>query len=736
MIHKVNWDEVCSLNNNDPNISCKKFIDTITFYLDEYAPYRKLSKKEVELLEKPWITSEILNKCHERDLLLKTISKEKDPIKLSDLKNKFKAIRNEITKDKRKGKKLHYEAYFQSNKNRTAKIWEGVRAIVNTSTSKSSNIKLMDRNHNLVSDNGIIANTFNRHFSTIGSNVGNLIPQGNGSFRDYFTLRDTNNRPFLDFSETFFLNPAVPDEVTKVIDSLNLKKSVGPMSIPTYILKLYKQFFSHYLAILINMSFETGIFPDVLKIAKVTPIHKKESKLDYLNYRPISLLSAISKIYEKLIYTRIFDYLTKNNMISSKQFGFRSKYSTIHAIISLTERIKELMDSGHYVCGIFIDLEKAFDTVNHNILCHKLNYYGLRGNINNLIQSYLTNRKQFVSIKGVNSDTMDVNCGVPQGSSLGPLLFLIYINDFRFCLKQTETGHFADDTYILYASKKLKSLEVVINSELKLVTNWLRLNRLSLNAKKTELIIFRSKRKPIYCNTYFKLNGILLKPKDSVKYLGMHIDKHLTWDTHILNLGKSLSRANGILSKLRHYSPKAVCLNVYYALFYSHLTYGACVWGLTSEKNIKKIEVLQNKCARILTFSDSRSSANPLYTSLGLLKVRDIFKFQQLNLAYDFDNNLLPDDLCQLFIRSTDMTTTNMTLGSHRNNLLKLPLVKTDHSGKKSLRFQCASVWNEFSSSTIKLNCTSSLDFNKINGSTHLKNLLKKHFKFMYTQHN
>ena len=303
-------------------------------------------------------------------------------------------------------------------------------------------------------------------------------------FSDFLTKRDVNNKPFIDPPNSFFLSPTIPDEVAKVIDSLNIKKSVGPMSIPTYILKTYKEFFSQYLSSLINLTFETGIFPDVLKTAKVTPIHKKDSLMNYLNYRPISLLSAFSKIYEKLIYTRIFDYLTKNDLISAKQFGFRSKFSTIHALSSITERIKQLMDTGHYVCGIFIDLENAFDTVNHSILCEKLNYYGLRGNVNNLIQSYLSNRKQFVSIGGVISSTLNVNCGVPQGSSLGQLLFLIYINDFKFCLNKTETGHFADDTYILYGSKKLKTMEIVINTELKLVTNWLRLNKLSLNAKK------------------------------------------------------------------------------------------------------------------------------------------------------------------------------------------------------------------------------------------------------------
>lgn len=159
-----------------------------------------------------------------------------------------------------------------------------------------------------------------------------------------------------------------------------------------------------------------------------------------------------------------------------------------HLVISLTERIKSYLDSGNIVCGIFIDLEKAFDTVNHEILCDKLKFYGLRGNINDLIKSYLSKRSQYVSINNCDSDVQNINCGVPQGSCLGPLLFLIYINDFRLCLRNTEAGHFADDTYILYHSKKLKTLETVINYELKLVSNWLRLNKLSLNSDKMELI--------------------------------------------------------------------------------------------------------------------------------------------------------------------------------------------------------------------------------------------------------
>ena len=342
----------------------------------------------------------------------------------------------------------------------------------------------MNENDELIIDPKKISNIFNDYFATLGTKVSNKIRPASGCYKDYLKKKGSDNLPLLNPPYSFFLHPSIPAEIAMIIDSLDLKKSTGPMSLPVYLLKTYKQFFSFWLAKLVNMSFEVGVFPDILKTAKVTPIHKKESKLNYMNYRPISLLSVLSKIYEKLIYLRIYGYLDKNNLIFAKQFGFRKNYSTNHALVSITERIKSMLDNGQFVCGIFIDLEKAFDTVNHEILCDKLTYYGLRGNVNNLIRSYLSNRKQYVSINGFDSELRNVTCGVPQGSSLGPLLFLIYINDFRFCLNDTESGHFADDTYILYGSKKLKTIETIVNTELKLVSNWLRLNKLSLNAKK------------------------------------------------------------------------------------------------------------------------------------------------------------------------------------------------------------------------------------------------------------
>ena len=741
VIDKVDWNNICKLDQRDPDLSFNNFYDTLNHYLDEYAPFIKVTRKELELLQKPWITAEILSKCKCRDSKLKDIAKETDPQKINSLRSEYKKLRNEITLDKRNGKKEYFISYFKKNKQKSSDIWKGIRLLVNTKSPKSSNIKLMDDQNNLINDPKKIANIFNDHFSTVGAKVDRKIPRVPGSYKRYLTKKDSDNAPFLNPPHSFFLSPAVTPEVAKIIESLDLKKSTGPMSIPMYILKIYKDFFSFWLSQLVNLSFEVGLFPSMLKFARVIPFHKKESKLNYLNYRPISLLSVFSKIFEKLIYLRIYSFLTKNNLISNKQFGFRSCYSTNHALVSITERIKSLLDSTQFVCGIFIDLEKAFDTVNHDILCDKLNYYGLRGNVNKLIHSYLTNRKQIVSINEHKSESRDITCGVPQGSSLGPLLFLIYINDFRFCLSQTETGHFADDTYILFGNKKLKTIETVMNTELKRVSTWLCLNRLSLNEGKTELIIFHSKRNIPQTEFSIKLNGKKLTPVNSVKYLGLYIDKYLSWDTHIFFLSQKLSRANGILSKLRHNAPRNVCLNVYYALFYSHLIYGCNIWGITTDENLDKIVKLQNKCVRIITFSDYDSHANPLFIDLNFLKVHDVIKLQQLKLAYEYCNNLIPQDL-RTFFNCCFETHTLTSLRSIQKGCLTIPTIKTEHSGNKSLKFQCATLWNHYMTKPIPLRAKPktyekdvihNLDMELIFNVNQFLRTLKKHFYYMYT---
>ena len=220
---------------------------------------------------------------------------------------------------------------------------------------------------------------------------------------------------------------------------------------------------------LFNFSFMTSVFSSLLKTSKLSPVFKKDSKLDYSNYRPISLLSNIDKILEKLMYKRLYIFLNNNNIIYN--FGFRQQYSTSHALINITENIRKALDDGNIGCGVFVDLQKAFDTVDHQILLAKLNHYGIRGVSNDWFKSYLSNRSQYVSINGYESGLVALNCGVPQGSVLGPLLFLLYINDLNQAIKFCKVHHFADDINLLCLSNSIKKLNKLVNADLKYPVN-------------------------------------------------------------------------------------------------------------------------------------------------------------------------------------------------------------------------------------------------------------------------
>ena len=346
------------------------------------------------------------------------------------------------------------------------------------------------------------------------------------------------------------------------------------------------------------------------------------------NYRPISLLPNINKIFEKIMYKRVYEFVEEKNILYELQFGFRTLHSTQHALTDITEDIRSAIDGNMFALGVFIDLQKAFDTVDHEILLSKLNHYGIRGVANDWFRSYLSNRKQFVRIEDADSDTASVNIGVPQGSVLGPLLFLLYINDLHFCIKYSKTRYFADDTCLLLANKSLKQLKKHMNLDLKRLYNWLVANKISLNKDKTEVVLFRHPNKKINYDLKLKLNGKNLKLTDSVKYLGVHIDSHLNWSQHIAILAPKLNRAAGMLAKIRHYVAKDTLRDIYFAIFHSILTYGAQIWGQTTNKNINRVVLIQKKALRIINFADYNTPTSKLFSDSNIIKFRDHVNIQ------------------------------------------------------------------------------------------------------------
>ena len=239
-----------------------------------------------------------------------------------------------------------------------------------------------------------------------------------------------------------------------------------------------------------NLSFSTGQYPNILKISKTIPIFKNGSRLLVSNYRPISLLSNLNKILEKIVHERIYKFLKDYQCIYSLQFGFRKKHSTNHALIDITETIRQALDNKKFACVFLLTFKKPFDTVKHDILIDKLEHYGIRGTANNWFASYLKNRSQFVSTLGFDSSTKPVAHGFPQGSVLGPLLFLIYINDLHSAIKSSKVYHFADDTNLHNIGNSPKIMQKLVNADLKILYKWLLANKISLNCDKTEIIFF------------------------------------------------------------------------------------------------------------------------------------------------------------------------------------------------------------------------------------------------------
>ena len=333
------------------------------------------------------------------------------------------------------------------------KTWDGIKFIININKKEKKYINYLKVDDQQVTDPFVISNYFNKFFTTfttISKKIESKIVQTDKKYSDFL------DNPL---EKTFFLTPTEPNEVQSLIKILNLKKVTGPNNIPTKLLKVFDKTISVPLANLINLSFEKGIFPKSLKIASVIPIFKKGDYLD-CNYQPISLTSNISKLLERLIHTRLYSFLESNKVIYNRQFGFRNNHSTTHALIDITEKIRSALDKGIFACGVYIDLQKAFDTVNHSILMDKLEYYGIRGVPKMWLESFLIGRHQFTHIKDRSSSKLPITHRVPQGSVLGPLLFLLYINDLHKAIQHSSVHHFADDTNLLYTNNSLKKINI------------------------------------------------------------------------------------------------------------------------------------------------------------------------------------------------------------------------------------------------------------------------------------
>ena len=612
------WNHITT----DTNLLMTDFVWRLNGCVDRHAPIKKLSPKDIKLTFNPWISQDIQKLIRVRDKLLARKKRQPDNIRVHQVYNQ---ARNRVSRAIQKSKGEYYNSYFKTHCSNIKKTWEGIRKLVNVKSNTNFSISQLNVNGSIIDDPNAISNSFNNFFVNVGPVTENTVPKVPNMSPERF-LKNRNQTDFI-------LAHISDNEILDIIKALP-NKGTGPASIPLKLLKSVADIIIFPLSRIINLSFSSGTFPDVLKTQKIIPLHKGGSTQELNNFRPISLLSIFDKIIEKLMHKRLYTFLEIHNIIYENQFGFKKKHSTGHSLMEITEKIKESIDQGNYGCGIFIDLKKAFDTVNHKILLMKLEHYGVRGSCLKWFESYLTDRKQYVFFNGVSSETKTITCGVPQGSVLGPLLFLLYINDLPNISNKLKFFLFADDTNIYYDSKDLIELEKTVNSELKKLCLWLNLNRLALNVGKTNFVIFRA-NKPLYHNVTLLMNKKALQQKDHIKYLGVLMDEHLSWKNQINSVSKKISRGVGILSKLKNCMGVELLKIIYYCLVYSHLSYGIEAWGSASTADLNKILVLQKKAVRIISGNQyfqiygepagPLPASEPLFKTLKILKLGDVF---------------------------------------------------------------------------------------------------------------
>ena len=536
-------------------------------------------------------------------------------------------------------------------------------------------------NETMTSDPVEISNKFNEYFINVGPKLAERIQNNNVNFTTFLGERSVNS---------IFLDAVTEKEVEIEISNLSGNKSCGHDEIPPKLVKEISKQIVKPLTHIYNQSLLTGVIPNELKIALVTPVFKANSKEEFSNYRPISVLPCFSKILEKIMYKRVMKYLDMHSMLFQSQYGFRKKHSTNLATIELVTKILQAIDNSEYTIGVFLDLAKAFDTVNHEILLKKLEHYGIRGIALEWFKNYLTNRKQIIKYKSEKSESLTIKCGVPQGSVLGPLLFLIYMIDISRSSEILSIILFADDTNLFFSHKNLFTLNETMNRELSKIASWLSANKLSLNIKKTHFIIFKSRGKKSNQHVSIIINNQEIEQVKCTKFLGLYIDDEFTWKYHIDQVASKISKMTGILAKARHYLSLKTLQTIYDTMVYPYLTYCNIVWASTYPSRLKSLFMLQKKIVRIMTFAKYKENSKPLFLSLKILNIYELNIYLMALFMYSYFNENLPSYFNNYFKLNEMIHSHNTRTASN----LFIDYKRTNY-GKFSLKFRGAQIWNK-----------------------------------------
>ena len=609
------WETVKS---NDANQYATDFVYQVNEIYRNSFPL-KTKYVTIKYFKNPWHTKQIRKLADYRTKYHGLLSKG-----LVSQAN-FAKFRNKITALIRKAKETYYNKIFLRNMSNVRATWKLINKICTNSQKKP--IKKITLNNLSYDDPKDLVELFNNFFVNIAEELAQNLPNSTESPYSY-VHHNLNN--------LLILSTVTAEECSTIISSLkNTKQDIHHISVEMF--KKFHHFFLPVICNIINLCFDSGIFPDCFKHATVIPIFKKGDSCNMSNYRPIALLPFMSKIIERCIYNRISEFATTCNILSPNQFGFRKGKSTQDAILLLTEQIYNSFNEGDgsFCINIFIDFQKCFDTIDHDILIGKLALYGINGTALDLIRSYLSNRTQSVRISDITSSPQSIGRGVPQGSILGPLLFLFFINDLPNISNKSVPILFADDTTLSFNCSTINEANFVCSSKLDNFFKWSTANKLSVNKSKT-YFIYHTFCQLDESSIKITMNDHALEKFDEGMFLGVMIDRKLNFCSHIDYISAKISKSIGIIYKLNSLKiPKSVLKQVYFSLIHSHLNYNISSYAGTYPTHLNRLVLLQKRAIRIINNESYLAHTNSLFLSNRILKFQDMYKLNLGMYIYD-----------------------------------------------------------------------------------------------------
>lgn len=620
---KTDFKKVSETLIEAPTDSFDNFHNFIKFQIQQNTSDFVPSTKR-DSFGKPWFDSSLNTLKKQRDKFYKLKQKYPDNEYFHE---NFIALKKSLINAIKISKSRYFSSRISESIANPKKLWSCFSEIISNKTSYSQKpqVTLNDSN-----SNDSIPNKFNRHFVSVGQQI---------SHSRISNFNNISRKPIRKILNTF--KKSNPEDIRKLILSLKNDSSAGEDRLKAPFLKNNIDYFSSILSKFINESIDLGKFPKSLKRAKVIPIFKSGDKRDVFNYRPISILPMFAKVFECFLRDQIFLHLKHNNIISPLQFGFLEGSSTASAAISLTHNIFTNMGNNRKTSCLFLDLHKAFDTLNHTTLKRILNESGIRDDALSLISDYISDRSQFVEVNGDKSNVLSISHGVPQGSIIGPCLFLLYINNLLSLPLHGSLQCYADDTAIVYGEKDYSSLRNKMTEDLIVIDSFLSSINLKLNPSKSKYIIFKQTNiNPLNFFNSISFNNKTIYSTNNYDYLGLVIDERLSFSDHINRILKKITPYLGVLSRIRYTLNRENMMKIYYSYIHSHLTYLLPFWSAASKTSLKNLSFFQNKLMRIIKFKPYDFSTQLLYDN-SFLSFYQLQKYESILLIYKISNNLI-----------------------------------------------------------------------------------------------